>query len=495
MMYFFVLCFMFGWTLLNCTVEKLIIIIVPSYNNIKFYKKNLDSIRKQTYSNYRVLYIDDCSTDGTAQAVEEYIQLWDLKDKICLIKNTNRHGALYNHFMATHCCPNDAIILTLDGDDWLPDKSTVLTYINMVYQDPNIWMTYGQFEEYPSGKKGLCKKLPDGIKHLHAYRDYNWVTSHLRTYYAGLFKAIPVGYFIKKGSFLGSASDLAIMFALLELSGGRALFIDDILYTYNTTNVNSDCRTRVLEQLNNDYWVRSRVPLPAFADCSWAYDQKLYDVGVYNLHISLKNSPVCNDYLVTTSYTDIKQDHTQVWYRMTTQAEDAAYQVLGEQHEIVTRTIDHNTDFRKQMLTYLKTLPEDAYLLITGDGYVWDNYWSGGECVDMLIKTKALSYNCTWGINVQDPILVSTDDVPTCVPITDSFCVWKYSEASGHWHAPYYSDGLMIKVSTLQLMIERIKGATPEQLFYNLSLLAAYNSDEVGLCNFIAPCIRVVPVE
>ena len=54
--------------------EKKIVILIPSYNNSRWYKENLDSIINQNYSNYRIVYVDDCSPDNTGQLVETYIK-------------------------------------------------------------------------------------------------------------------------------------------------------------------------------------------------------------------------------------------------------------------------------------------------------------------------------------------------------------------------------------------------------------------------------------
>lgn len=38
------------------------------------YKKNIDSILKQQYKNYRVIIIDDASSDNTSEAIENHIK-------------------------------------------------------------------------------------------------------------------------------------------------------------------------------------------------------------------------------------------------------------------------------------------------------------------------------------------------------------------------------------------------------------------------------------
>lgn len=48
--------------------EKPICIVVPTFNNVKDYRyrKNIESILQQQYTNYKVVIIDDASQDNTA---------------------------------------------------------------------------------------------------------------------------------------------------------------------------------------------------------------------------------------------------------------------------------------------------------------------------------------------------------------------------------------------------------------------------------------------
>jgi glycosyltransferase involved in cell wall biosynthesis len=52
------------------------------------YKRNLDSILQQEYTNYKVYYVIDLSTDKTAELVEKYIKDRKIEDKIKLYENT-----------------------------------------------------------------------------------------------------------------------------------------------------------------------------------------------------------------------------------------------------------------------------------------------------------------------------------------------------------------------------------------------------------------------
>lgn len=62
-----------------------ITIVLPTYNGEEHIRKSIDSILEQTYTNWELIVVNDCSTDGTAKIVEEYT----LKDnRIRLVNNS-----------------------------------------------------------------------------------------------------------------------------------------------------------------------------------------------------------------------------------------------------------------------------------------------------------------------------------------------------------------------------------------------------------------------
>jgi len=238
--------------------QKDLVIVIPSYNNSKWYKKNLDSVFDQKYVRYRIIYIDDFSQDNTGNLVQEYIDSHPLGSKVTLIKNKKRLGGLANTYYASHSCQDHEVILTLDGDDWLIGDDVLLT-INQAYQDDHVWLTYGNYEYFPPwNKPGVCKPIPKKIIDSNEFRKFDWVTSQLRTFYAWLFKRIKKEDLQYNGSFFPMAWDLAMMFPMLEMCGDRFLFINKTLYIYNVTNPINDFKKNIKLQQNLEKIIRKR---------------------------------------------------------------------------------------------------------------------------------------------------------------------------------------------------------------------------------------------
>ena len=243
----------------NYAYEQPLVVIIPSYKNSVYYERNLLSVFSQKYDNYRVIYIDDCSPDNTGNLVEAFIKQHGQEKRVTLIKNPERHGALYNLYHAIHSCKDEEIIITLDGDDWFAHDG-VLTRINKAYADGKTWMTYGNYKLWPDTDRSICAVIPDYIRVTNNYRRYAWCTSHIRTCYAWLFKKIKIEDLQDNGQFLPVTGDMALMFPLLEMASSHVTYIPDVLYIYNVETPCNDFKERFAQQQYYEKFLRAKQP-------------------------------------------------------------------------------------------------------------------------------------------------------------------------------------------------------------------------------------------
>lgn len=238
--------------------EKKIVVLVPSFNNKDWYQQNLDSIFSQQYENYIVIYIDDHSPDGTGDLVEKYIKEKGQERRVVLIKNNARKQALANRYTGVHLCEDDTIIVDCDGDDMLAHPQ-VLSSVNRAYSVADVWITWGTHIHLSDNGFGCCDPVPPDVVTNNSFRDYNeWLFSHLRTYYAALFKKIKYEDLQHGGKFIPAATDVAMMLPMLEMAGHHSMYLDEILYIYNDLNQLNLHKTNRRFQMEMDRAIRKK---------------------------------------------------------------------------------------------------------------------------------------------------------------------------------------------------------------------------------------------
>lgn len=99
-------------------MDDLVSIIMPSYNTAKFISETIESVLAQTYSNWELIIVDDCSTDDTDAVACPYLA----DDRIRYIKNEKNSGAAVSRNRALREAKGKWVAF-LDSDDlWLPEK-------------------------------------------------------------------------------------------------------------------------------------------------------------------------------------------------------------------------------------------------------------------------------------------------------------------------------------------------------------------------------------
>lgn len=94
-------------------------IITPVYNSEEFLSECLDSVLAQSYSNWEMIMVDDCSSDRSIEIIEEYIKR---DDRFILFQLESNQGSGIARNKAIKEAKGE-IIAFLDSDDiWHPKK-------------------------------------------------------------------------------------------------------------------------------------------------------------------------------------------------------------------------------------------------------------------------------------------------------------------------------------------------------------------------------------
>lgn len=131
---------------------KKISIITPVYNAEKYITDTINSVLAQTYTNWEMIIVDDCSTDRTTQIVESFCQ----KDnRIKLIKHQKNQGVAMTRNTALAHAKGEYIAF-LDGDDLWCDKKLEK---QLAFMEKNGYvLTYTAYEKL-SSSPGIKNKI------------------------------------------------------------------------------------------------------------------------------------------------------------------------------------------------------------------------------------------------------------------------------------------------------------------------------------------------
>lgn len=114
--------------------DNLVSIIMPAYNAEKYIKDAVDSVIKQTYTNWELIIIDDCSSDGTEKMIKKYQDR-----RIRYIKNKKNQGAVLSRNKGMRIS-SGRYVAFLDSDDmWEPRK--LQRQLNLL-QNKGYFMSY-----------------------------------------------------------------------------------------------------------------------------------------------------------------------------------------------------------------------------------------------------------------------------------------------------------------------------------------------------------------
>ena len=197
-------------------------IISPGHNAAKWVGRCIDSVRAQSYPNWRMVVIDDMSGDGMADAAGRAA---GSDTRITVVRNRERKYGLRNYVEAIdRYAPNESVIAILDADDRLADPNALCLIADEYASDGSTDILWTKCRK-ASGGWG-----PSDEAHI----------SHLKTFRRGLMDAVNRRCLRdENGNYWQAATDVALMEPLLQVAGKRT-HLPTVAYIYNdranTTN-------------------------------------------------------------------------------------------------------------------------------------------------------------------------------------------------------------------------------------------------------------------
>jgi glycosyltransferase involved in cell wall biosynthesis len=148
-------------------VDGLVSIIMPSYNTGKFIGESIESVLAQTYANWELIIVDDCSTDNTDNIVAKYND-----SRIRYLKNKKNSGAAISRNYALREAKGEWIAF-LDSDDlWVAEKLEKQLYF--MKKNGYFFSCTGRDEiDEDSNKFGKITTTPQHVSRLGMYL-YCW---------------------------------------------------------------------------------------------------------------------------------------------------------------------------------------------------------------------------------------------------------------------------------------------------------------------------------
>ena len=169
-------------------MNDLVSIIMPSYNTAKYIGESIDSILAQTYTNWELIIVDDCSTDNTDEIMEKYL----VDERIRYLKNERNSGAAISRNYALREARGRWVAFLDSDDTWLPEKlerqiafmeenDYKFTYTDYKIQLNGEWLPY----VYYGPNKVTKRKMKD-------YCYFSTITVIYDREYVGLIQIEPV---------------------------------------------------------------------------------------------------------------------------------------------------------------------------------------------------------------------------------------------------------------------------------------------------------------
>ncbi len=118
-------------------LSPLFSVLIANYNNGQYIEEAIMSVKKQNYSNWEIVIVDDCSTDNSKKIYKKY----EYDDRIHIFFNEQNHGCGYTKRRCVELAVG-GICGFLDPDDVFVGDDVFDSHVKAHLGSPNVSMVY-----------------------------------------------------------------------------------------------------------------------------------------------------------------------------------------------------------------------------------------------------------------------------------------------------------------------------------------------------------------
>jgi len=145
-------------------------VVIPTYNRANFIRNAINSVRRQTFTRWRLLIVDDASTDDTKEVVSPYL----IHPNIYYYRMAENSG-VSNVLNTALAMVDTPFLVQLDSDDWLSPNALALLYRAIKRGRRNTALYYGNVNLWKKTDSGEYHKAFH-VKHRHFRSKYDFLT-------------------------------------------------------------------------------------------------------------------------------------------------------------------------------------------------------------------------------------------------------------------------------------------------------------------------------
>lgn len=197
-------------------------VIAPTYNAGKTCDRTILTLAAQSYDNWRLIVIDDVSTDDTESRVRDACSRYGVLSKLTYVRNETKKWEIENTLVGLSHCDSTDIVTRIDLDDYVIDNNAFEILDRVYLSDGGIdavWTNHRWFGDR-TGLTGtnISGPLPDDADpYVHS-----WVSSHMKTWRKRVSENVPdSNYRGSDGQYFRRIGDQAFYLPVLKLARRR----------------------------------------------------------------------------------------------------------------------------------------------------------------------------------------------------------------------------------------------------------------------------------